>query len=194
MTTSEFISHILYATNNGLTRSQALQLTDMAQTELLSFESLYTQVLPAPTLTTVAGTLTYTLPAGIRSVNGAWIESASDIDGRIPISFNAPMLAEDTLPLQVYFDQDPGDQIITLDAFKWFPRLLTENIALSIPAPFQTGALKSRVMNLWEESNFGNSVYWANRFEKIDNPAWIAYAGQGLSTHSGQIKNQNIYG
>lgn len=194
MTTAEFISHIIYTANNGVTRAQALQLVDLAQTELMSYESLYTKVLPSPTLLTVAGTLTYTLPAGIRSVSGAWIESASDIDGRIPISFNAPMLAESSQTLQVYFDEDPGEQTITLDAFKWFPPLLSESTPLSIPAPFQTGALKSRVMQIIEETNFGNSVYWANRFDKVDLPNWLGYMGQGLSTHSGQIKNQNIYG
>jgi hypothetical protein len=71
---------------------------------------------------------------------------------------------------------------------------LSESTPLSIPAPFQTGALKSRVMQIIEETNFGNSVYWANRFDKVDLPNWLGYMGQGLSTHSGQIKNQNIYG
>lgn len=206
MTTTEFISLVVRRSNGGVNRQEALQLADIAQKELLNIDTFFMQILPTPTLTTNAGQLTYTLPDGIRNVPRAYtlIPNAYQAlygfsDPGVPyteyfVPVNIPLTSDPSIPLTATFDFDPGNSVIYYDAFRWCPTLNVESDPLTIPEPYASTTLLSRVMMMIEEQNFGNSVYWRDRFENQDYPRWLAYSSQGSKRQSGQVKNANVYG
>jgi len=179
----------------------------MAQMELLSVDTFFMKVTPLPSVATNAGQLTYTLTPGWRSVTRGYTVVPNAFQAlygpyvtpnvpttEVPVPFNCPLTTDRSQVLTMTFDFDPGNQLIYLDAFFWPNSLTSENISLQIPVAFQSTTLRSRVMMMIEERNFGSSTYWTTQYEKTYRPRWLAYSSMGSQTHSKAVTNARIYG
>ena len=208
MLAAELVSLIVRTSNGGVTRSEALEFINLAHRELLCRDTLFTKMLPEPTLQTASGQLSYTLPLGIRNVSrgylpgvpvgtynsGTWnIPTIQAPDERSYINFNCPIGQHPDQPLVITFHDDPGGMLVYLEAYWWPNDILAESDTLQLPPQHCTQVLRSRVMMLIEETNAGNSVYWAQLYAQQKN-AWVAYSSQGNEVRTGALRPSRIYG
>lgn len=188
MTTSQFVEHLLRSSGGSVSRSEMLQLINMAQNEILSNDTNLTRVKPDPDLATTDGVYSYELAQNIRSVRRVYVNLGytTSYDGELMSSWKGgynrkdgsyvrevPVMTKDSSSPNAASgsratviwpsDRNPGDSTTTykLEQYTWPEQLSSENIAMTIPDQFLMTLVKSRVMLELVESQYGNDVYWS---------------------------------
>ena len=209
MTTSQYITFLMNASGNSVTRAEMLFLVNEAQNQVFSVDTYLTRSKPDPFLSTTAATFTYTLAAGVRSVGRVYklssnegydayfaddnygykepraVNRAASPEIDVPVD-TVESLRADSGDCQIIFPSqfDPGTttDVFYIEQYLWPTQLTAETIALSVPDSTATGYLYYKVMRLLEERQYGSSVHNDRKEEEKFKDDWLRIANRGART------------
>jgi hypothetical protein len=95
---------------------------------------------------------------GIRGSDGEWSE---EYECRIDQS------TDQSVPVKVYTEDLPDGTELEVLGYRWPTKLSSVAVPMEVPAIHQEGVLRALVMQSVEEENYGASVYWVQRTEKL---------------------------
>jgi hypothetical protein len=218
MTTSQYITYLMNASSNSVTRAEMLFIVNLAQNEIFSIDSYLTRTKPDPFLSTTATVFSYTLAASVRSVSRVYKLSSSAYDreyNNIYSDYKEPMalnrygtpeinvpvdtveaLSPDTASCQIIFpsQNDPGTStdVYLIEQYLWPTQLTAETISLSVPETIATGYLYYKVMRILEERGYGQSIYNDRKEGEKLKAEWLRIANRGAKTTRGRTLPNEI--
>ena len=191
MNTSQLVTNISKTCLNYKTRSEILDLINIAQNELLAVDCDLMRVKPDPFLATTDGVYEYDTDLGIRAVRHLMTRDPRNLEYNqtnpqfYPFKlletdkdgnqiYEVPIYTEDSADPdsqgKIIFDSDRNPSTTTdlyrMRAYKWPEQLTSTSIPLTCPVQHRVKALKSRVMMMIEEEKFGRADRWEKKFEK----------------------------
>lgn len=194
MTTQKYISWLMARTGNQVTRTELLDLVNIAQNKIFSLNTYYNRVKPADSLilATTSGVNQYTIAdTNIRQVSKVYTKSSiqtytserSYYDTQIPVEVQESIDPDSNVI--VYFEIDPGTttDLYYYEAYTWpfNGQLDSESIPLSLPEKIQTGLLYYSVAVLLELDRDGRSISFLQLEEEAIGD-YMNFASQGAKT------------
>lgn len=171
MNTEKYISWLQARTGNQVTRTELLDLVNIAQNEIFSWNTYYNRVKPQDSLvlTTIAGVFQYTVPdTNIRMVSKVYLKDSINTypTERRYYQSVVPVETQESIDpdsnVVIYFKDDPGATTDTFyyEAYTWpfNGQLTSEAVPLSLPETIQTGLLYYCVAVLLELDRDGRSI------------------------------------
>lgn len=195
MTTEKYLKWLLGRTGNQVTSTELLDLVNIAQNEIFSYNTYFNQVKPTNSLflNTTAGILQYTIAdSDIRQVSRFYYGSYTNNDlgylgdrvyaprQHVPVQVTESLDVDDNVT--VFFDTDPGDttEQYYYDAYTWPTngQLTSTTVKLSVPEKVQTGLLYYMVAVLLELDKDGRSISFLDLKEEAFRD-YFTFANQG---------------
>lgn len=197
MDTKKYLNWIWSRTGKQNTPAEMLDLINIAQNEIFSYNTYFNRKKPISscTLDTIDGILQYTIPdSSIRQISRLYYYNSGDGDigyGRKSSEYNIDISAQVDESLSpdgnvvVYFEENQGTTTgkIFYDAYVWphNGQLTSTSVKLSVPEKIQTKLLFYLVSEMLEVDKDGRSIFNESQVNKFYKD-FFTFANQGVKT------------